>query len=278
MLAREDVAYCSGGDRVRGWLYSPAGAALADASMPGVVLCPGFTGTRHSAFYRPYVEALVAEGMVVLVADYRGWGDSDGPRGEIVPEREVEDVRNAVSFLESRPEVDPARLRLLGFSFGGGIATYVAGVDARVRGCVAVSPVADGRRWLRDMRREYEWRELLDALAADRRARVAGEPAQLVETAGGIMVPAPERAATTVKGDVPEDKVPRETPLWCAEAIMRFTPYRVARRVVPPRHARRIHARAGDGCELVMLRGGGHYDAYLRHFEVIRDETLRFVA
>jgi pimeloyl-ACP methyl ester carboxylesterase len=291
VLEREDVTYWSGGHRVRGWLYSASRAGRGPA--PAVVLCPGFTGTRYGAFYRPYVEALVAQGMVALVSDYRGWGDSDGPRGEIVPGRQIEDVRSALSYLETRPEVDPDRLWLLGFSFGGGIAISAAGADERVRCCVAVSPVADGRRWLRDMRREYEWRELLDALAADRRRRALGEPARVVQTTDGIMIAAPERSATTVKGDVPEGKVPRETPLWCAETIIDFAPYRLARRcarrglllfavendvVIPPRHARRIRSHAGDGCELTMLRGGGHYDAYVRHYATIRDASLRFVA
>lgn len=282
----ETVSYCSGGVRVSGWFYSATGT-----NRPAVVLCPGFTGTKYGAFYAPYVEALVSAGICVLVSDYRGWGDSDGPRGEIVPMREVEDIRNALSFLETRVEVDSERLWLLGFSFGGGVATYVAGMDRRVRFCVAISPVADGELWMRQMRREYEWNELLISLDEDRRNRVLGADAALVSNTQGIMIAAPERAATTVKGAVPMELVPHETPLWCASEILDFKPFQRAKRaarrglllfavegdvIVPTTHARRILAHTEGGCQLIMLRGGGHYDAYLRHFDTIFGATVEF--
>jgi uncharacterized protein len=283
----EPVSYLSGGEEISGW-YFPAAT-----SGPAVVLCPGFTGTKFADFYTPYIAAMVELGISVLVSDYRGWGESGGNRGEIVPSREVEDVRNALSFLETRPEVDRSRLWLFGVSFGGGIAVQTAGLDRRVRLTVAVSPVADGSRWLREMRREYEWQEFLDAIERDRRGRVLGMSPVIVPTAQGIMIATPERAVTAVKGALPEGLAVEETPLWCAEEILSFAPYRVARTatrdglllfavendvVVRPSHAERIAAHAGSDRELVMLRGGGHYEAYVQHADEIIERTRRFVS
>ena len=278
-----DVAFTSGADAVRAWLYQAASSEPG----PAVVFCPGFTGTKYAAFYQPYVERLVEAGYTVLLIDYRGWGDSGGPRGEIVPLRQVEDIRNGLSFLEARPEVDSKRLSVLGVSFGGGNAVYAAGIDRRIRACIAVSPVADGAIWLRAMRREYEWYEFLDRLAVDRRERVLGAPGATVDPTEEILVSTPERRATTVKGNVPQEKLPRSTPLWCADAIMDFRPVDVAGRaralllfhvsrdaVVPGTNARALYCAAAEPRRIVELEGDRHYAAYLDHFETIAKESV----
>jgi uncharacterized protein len=287
-LRREDVAYSSGGDGVAGWFY-PAGDGTP---APAIVFCPGFTGTRQAAFYQPYVARFVAAGYAVLLADYRGWGDSDGPRGEIVPLRQVEDVRNALSYLETRDDVDPRRLSVVGVSFGGGNALYAAAVDERVRCCVAVSPVTDGRAWMRAMRREHEWHELLDRLAADRRARVLGEQPAIVDPAEDILVATPERRATKVKGPAVAAQAPVRTPLWCADDVIDFRPAERAAQiapravlffyvsrdaVVPGEQSEAAYAAAQEPKKLVRLEGEKHYEAYLEHFDRISEETLEWL-
>jgi pimeloyl-ACP methyl ester carboxylesterase len=286
---REDVAYVSDGDPIAGWFYPAPGAGPS----PAIVFCPGFTGTRQAAFYQPYVERFVDAGYAVLLADYRGWGDSGGPRGEIVPLRQVADVRNALSYLETRPEVDPARLAVVGVSFGGGNALYAAAVDERVRAVVAISAVTDGRAWMRAMRREYEWHELLDRLAADRQARVRGEDAVVVDPTEEILVATPERRATKVKGDVPAALTPKQTPLWCAQDVIDFRPlekvaviapraallFAVSRdAVVPGEQSEWAYGAAAEPKRFVRLDGDKHYEAYLEHLDLIWAETRDWLA
>ncbi|HET8529143.1 MAG TPA: alpha/beta fold hydrolase [Gaiellaceae bacterium] len=286
---REDVEYRSDGDTIAGWFHPAAGSGPA----PAIVFCPGFTGTRQAAFYQPYVERFVDAGYGVLLADYRGWGDSGGPRGEIVPLRQVADVRNALGYLETRDDVDPARLAVVGVSFGGGNALYTAAVDERVRAVVSVSAVTDGRAWMRSMRREYEWHELLDRLAEDRRARTRGEEGAVVDPTEEILVSTPERRTTTVKGNVPAALTPKRTPLWCAQEVIDFRPvekaaqispraallFYVARdAVVPGEQSEWAYAAAGEPKKLVRLDGDKHYEAYLEHFDRIAGETLAWLS
>ncbi len=285
---REEVRYFSGGDEIAAWFYP----AQREGRSPAVLFCPGFTGTRQAAFYRPYVQRFVESGYAVLLADYRGWGDSGGPRGEIVPLRQVADVRNGLSYLETRAEVDPRRLSVFGVSFGGGNAAYAAAVDERIRCCVAVSPVTDGRAWMRAMRREYEWHELLDRLADDRRGRVAGAEAQIVDPTEEILVSTPERRATTVKGPVSPSHVPNRTPVWCAQEVIDFRPidragaispsalllfYVNRDAVVPGEQSEALYAAAGEPKKIVRLEGDKHYEAYLDHFDRIAAETLSWL-
>lgn len=284
---REEVEYRSDGDTIAGWFYPAAGSGPS----PAIVFCPGFTGTRQAAFYQPYVERFVADGYAVLLADYRGWGDSGGPTGEIVPLRQVADIRNGLSYLETREDVDPARLALVGVSFGGGNVLYAAAVDERVRAVVAVSAVTDGRAWMRSMRREYEWHELLDRLAEDRRARTRGEEGAVVDPTEEILVSTPERRTTTVKGNVPA--TPKRTPLSCAQDVIDFRPvekvaqiapraallFYVARdAVVPGEQSEWAYAAAHEPKRLVRLEGDRHYEAYLEHFDRIAAETLAWLS
>jgi dienelactone hydrolase len=49
---------------------------------------------------------------------------------------QTEDIRAAISFLTGESAVDSGRIGLLGSSYGGGLVTYMAGTDPRVK-CVA---------------------------------------------------------------------------------------------------------------------------------------------
>jgi pimeloyl-ACP methyl ester carboxylesterase len=254
-----------------------------------VLFCPGYTGTKFATFYTPFVEQFLTSGWSVLLSDYRGWGESEGPRGEIVPLRQVEDVLMGLTYLSSRPDVDAGALSLFGVSFGGGVATYAAAIDERVRACAVVSPVADGRAWLHGMRREYEWREFTDRLADDARLRMTGAPGAVVSPGEDIMISTPERRATTIKGPVPAGMSPTETPLWCAERIIDFRPCDVASRIsprallifcvshddtVPARHAELLYERARGPKKLVTFEGNTHYGTYIEHFEGISGTTI----
>jgi uncharacterized protein len=286
-MNRVDVSYVSGGDRIQGWLYLP----VAQGPAPAVVFCPGYTGTRYAAFYQPYVEALVGAGIAVLLSDYRGWGDSDGTRGYIDPRWQTDDLRAGISYLETRPEIAGDRIGLVGVSYGGGHATYINGVDPRVRAAVAISAVGDGETFLRSMRREYEWYEFLDALAEERRRVAAGEAPRLVHPNEEIQISTPERRATTVKGKVDPAKLSDQTPLLCAQSMLDYSPRRYAAEtrnmlwicvaedaVVPSEQSRRMYDLAPEPKRLVVLPGRGHYSAYLDHFETIWREMEPWLA
>jgi pimeloyl-ACP methyl ester carboxylesterase len=187
--------------------------------------------------------------------------------------------------------VDAGALSLFGVSFGGGVATYAAGIDERVRACAVVSPVADGRAWLHGMRREYEWREFIEKLAADALVRMTGASGAVVSPTEDIMIATPERRATTIKGVVPAGMSPTETPLWCAERIIDFRPHDVASVIspgallifcvshddtVPSRHAQLLYERALGPKKLVTLEGNTHYGTYIEHFVEISDITIEW--
>lgn len=275
---REDVTFFSGRERVHAWYFRPRAAPS-----PAVVMCPGFAGTKDTPSNHLYAPGLAAAGIGVLLLDYRGWGQSEGERWLLDPFAQVADVRHALSYLETRPDVDAARLGLFGLSFGGAIATYVAAVDERALATVSVLGVGDTPAWLRAIRREHEWLEWLQAVEDDRRQRALTGQGRLVDPTEELMVPSPERIALKGRGSE------ARTPLACADALLQFRPldvvHRVAPRailwiaarhdpVVPYEQAQMLYAAAREPRRLVTLPGREHYAAYERHRQRILGEAI----
>ena len=108
---------------------------------------------------------------MALIFDYRGFGDSEGSKWRLLPLEQVDDIRNALTWLATQPEVDPHRLGLWGTSFGGAHVPYVAGIDTRVKAAVAQVGFDTGERFLLSVRSESERAELLRQLEEDRQLR-----------------------------------------------------------------------------------------------------------
>src|SRR4051812_30222341 len=180
MATTEEVRFHSFGAALAGTLRLPDGAS-ADAPVPGIVQGPGWLGLRDAKLYAPYHEALLAAGMAILVFDYRGFGDSGGDATYLDPMAQVADWRNAITWLQTRAEIDPGRIGVFGSGgTGGGHAIAVAGLDERVKATVSQVPIADGRDWLHRMRREHEWLEFLERIRVDRERRVTTGTGELV--------------------------------------------------------------------------------------------------
>lgn len=127
---QKSVSFYSAGVKRSGYLHADDGGQPRERR-PGVVVCTGFAAVQ--AFYLPEIcDVFARAGYPALRFDYRGFGESDGARGRVVPMEHVEDIRSAITFLQQQPEVDPERIGLYGTSFGGAHVSYTAAVDERV--------------------------------------------------------------------------------------------------------------------------------------------------
>jgi uncharacterized protein len=111
--AYQDVAFStSDGLRLEGW-YVPSKNGAA------VIVFPGRKGPQKAA------GMLARHGYGVLLFDRRGEGESEGdPNG--YGWASSRDVKAAISFLQSRPDVDDDRIGGLGLSVGGEILLQTA--------------------------------------------------------------------------------------------------------------------------------------------------------
>jgi fermentation-respiration switch protein FrsA (DUF1100 family) len=172
------VKFKSGGINCAGDLYLPPGFS-SSRSYPGLVVGHGTAQTKKSLVNQG--EFFSKAGYVVLAIDYRSFGESEGePRGQLFPLVQVEDFRNGVSFLQRAPGVDREHIGIWGTSNSGGTVIYAAAVDPRIKAVVAQVPVVDHYRWMRWLRSQKEWWELLDRVEEDRQRRYdSGEGARI---------------------------------------------------------------------------------------------------
>ncbi|XID92794.1 alpha/beta hydrolase [Paenibacillaceae bacterium WGS1546] len=109
----EEVEWISGGLPVKGWLLVQPHAA---APGPVVIVAHGW-GSNRSRVLR-YALPLYEEGYSVLMYDARSHGESGfykTPTGLLFRD----DLLSAIAWLKTRPEIDPARIGVLGHSLGG---------------------------------------------------------------------------------------------------------------------------------------------------------------
>ena len=135
------------GLRVPAIVYRPSSAP--NGRMPAMVLVNGHGGDK-SSWYSYYTGILYAHaGAVVLTYDPIGAGESNDDRKPGAGEhdtrivdpptmparmggRMVTDIMQAVSYLTQRPDVDPHRIAVLGFSMGSFTSVLAGAVDPRI--------------------------------------------------------------------------------------------------------------------------------------------------
>jgi alpha/beta superfamily hydrolase len=85
-------------------------------------------------------------GIAALIFDYRNFGESEGePRQLVEIAGQQTDIRSAVEYVRSRPEIDPDRIALWGNSLGGGHVIAVAAEDPRIGAVIAQIPTTASR-------------------------------------------------------------------------------------------------------------------------------------
>ncbi len=267
------VNFYSEGVKLAGDLYFPDDLA-AGQRRAGIVLCHGYTGVRN--IYLPDNARVLNEaGYVVLNFDYKGWGDSEGPRTRLAPYSRVADAQAALTFLAAEPQVDPDRLGLYGTSYGGATGVWVAAIDPRVQCTVAVVGIGNGARWMRGVRRPDEYFDLLHRAAADRTRRALTGKSEFVPR-GEILLPDRNSAEIGAKARAGNPAAVTEVPLEYVDDTLGFNPEWVVDqmprpimfittdndRLVPPAESEALYARAGNPKRLVILQGWGHYEIY----------------
>jgi pimeloyl-ACP methyl ester carboxylesterase len=110
--------------------------------------------------HKPFLvlsDYLTRKGIVVLRADKRGIGKSTGDLAKATTADFASDAEAGVTFLKTRPEVDPQRIGLIGHSEGGTIAPMVAAGDPGVRFIVLMAgPGVPGDQLIVEQKRLIE--------------------------------------------------------------------------------------------------------------------------
>lgn len=268
-MITQPLPFFSEGLRLDADLHLPDGPG----PHPVVVAASGFQGLKVIHPER-FARALTPLGYAVLAFDYRGFGESEGERGRLVPQEWAQDVRSAVDRLTAVDTLDQDRVFLLGWGLGGGVVVVAAADDPRASAVAVVNGIGDGARSIRAMHDEQSWACLLTRIAADRRRRA---------TIGRSEITSPWDIVRLDLDTATDGYVDRElykapgfgsgVTLESADMLLRFQPERVAAGIAPrpllvvhgernrlhrPEEARSLYEHARTPHRLVLLEDAGH--------------------
>jgi carboxymethylenebutenolidase len=134
--AGQMVSFSSGSEQASGYLASPGGAG----KKPAIVVIQEWWGLND--FIKRKADHFAAQGYVVLAPDlYRGKVATDADTAHqlmrgLPEDRAMRDLKAAVAYLRSRPDVDPARIASIGWCMGGGYALALAFAEPTLSGAV----------------------------------------------------------------------------------------------------------------------------------------------
>ena len=300
------------GARLHAWLVTPAGPP----PWPVVVMAHGWAAVKEMNLDY-FAAAFCDAGIAALVFDHRGFGASEGLRGDIDPAQQIADYRSALDVAEPLEGADARRLGVWGTSYSGGHVLRVAELDRRVRAAVAQVPTISGGEATRRRRDAAALRALREDFARERAelargrspryvpaADVAGPPA---DEAGEVLDPVdPAELPPAPAGEYPDadrgrfyaELPPERRRTWRNRitllSLERFAAYEpgtslpaleIALLVVmaeddtitPTDLIQDAVARAGANVETLCLPGG-HYGVYTNHRERAARAAAAFMA
>ena len=267
-----DVRFHANGLSLAGRLYLPSGAG----PHPVIVLSHGFSVLRAMGL-DDYAARFCAAGFACLAYDHRNFGESEGlPRHEIDPWQQVADIRDAISFVRTLPDIDAARVGLWGTSFSGGHALVVAALDRRVKCVVSQVPLVAGFDTLKSWVGEDNLPRMIARFNDDRDARYRGEAPRVTKPSRPG-----DQTWAWVEAIGAEALYPNEITQRSLENLASYEPGQYIERVSPTpllmvlatqdtqtpyAGQRAAYQRAGGPKQLLEL-DCGHYAPYTSHFE-----------
>ena len=259
-----EVRFASAGLTLVGVLHEPK----ADGPRPAVIDLHGFGGSCSGAGHHELARALERAGYVVLRFDFRGCGKSEGLRGHVIGNEQVEDTQNAVTFLQQQASVDPARIGVVGASMGGTVAIHATALDPRIKVCAASGSSGNGaRRFRYQYPSDDAWNAFLARLVDAQRHRNETGQHQMVPRYDIVHIPEHNRpglASDSVMEFTAETAVSKM--FFNSEAVAFLVSPRPllvihprGDEVNPATEADHLAAAAGANCEKHIIGGKDHF-------------------
>lgn len=219
---------------ISGQLYLPGEGG--QIPYPTICVCHGIPAhppESGDGGYPLLAEKLCREGFAVLIFNFRGTGASGGNFDILGWTR---DLKAAIDYLWALPEVDRSHLSLLGFSGGAAVSVYVASRDNRVSSIAACACPAE----FTAITEADDPRSVINHFRSIGVIRDKGFPRSTRGWISGFKLVSP---INSVAGIAPR-------PLLLVHSRQD--------KVVPVSHARKLHGKAGQPKQIVILDGAEH--------------------
>ena len=260
-------AFDSDGLRLSGVVHTPEGLKPGK-KRPAMLVLHGFGTSKTGGSSQTTCEMFARWGYIALRFDYRGCGESEGERGRVICLEEVEDTRNALTWMATRDDVDPNRIGVIGQSFGAAVAVYAGGIDERFAAVISSCGWGNGERKFRLQHPTDEaWEKFTSMLEAGKRHKE--ETGESLWVSRWDIVPIPEHLRKYLTSDAIS-----EFPVETARSMFDFNAEDVVGNiaprplmllhaandsVTPTEQSLRMFDRAGQPTDLILLSDVDHW-------------------
>jgi dipeptidyl aminopeptidase/acylaminoacyl peptidase len=165
MITNEQVFY-SEGSKIKGALYLPDNFKEGE-KRPCIIPNSGYMGLR-TIYPELFAHAFTARGYICFGFNYRGFVDSEGPAGVCLLDGQVQDIRNAYTFVKALPEVDPDNIGILGWAMAAPLVTAAAVKEKGIKAVAGLNGFYNGERWLRAVHSYVDFKRLKQEMDNER--------------------------------------------------------------------------------------------------------------
>ena len=274
-MKEQVVSFKSAGLRLHGVIGVPDDLQASERRAAFLVL-HGFGANSESSNVLAPTRVFNQFGYVTLRFDMRGCGNSEGEFGRVICLEQVEDLGNALNFLATHSAVDPDRIGAIGSSFGGAVAVYAGGTNARLAAVISNGGWGHGERKFRGQHRTPQaWTKFTKMLEEGRAYRARTGKSLMVPRYD--IVPIPDHVREKLEQQKVAMLAPNSVEMFPAETAQSMFDFRAEELVgkIAPRPLLLIHAandsvtpteqsielfkHAGQPTELHLFSGLDHF-------------------
>jgi uncharacterized protein len=281
-MSERRVTFNFNGLALAGVVRVPNGAGPSERR-PAFMVLHGFGSNMQAGNVLKPCAMLEELGYATLRFDMPGCGESEGEKGRLICLEQVGAVSAALDLLAQHRQIDPARIGVMGSSFGAAVAVYAGGVDSRIAAVVSSGGWGHGERKFRGQHPTPEaWAKFTAMLEDGKRHRdVTGKslmvprydivpipPAMRGHLAAGSVQMFPAETAQSMYDFRAEDVVGKIAP----RPLLLL--HSATDHVTPTEQSVALFARAGEPSELHLFADVDHFmftESNTRVHHVVQD-------
>jgi pimeloyl-ACP methyl ester carboxylesterase len=266
-MTEQRVTFTFNGLTLAGVVSVPEGTGPSERRAAFMVL-HGFGSNMTAGNVLKPCAMLGELGYATLRFDMPGCGESEGEKGRLICLEQVGAVSEGLSMLARHPQIDPARIGVIGSSFGAAVAVYAGGVDSRIAAVISSGGWGHGERKFRGQHPTPEaWARFTAMLEEGKRHRAQTGQSLMVPRYDIVPIP-PEMRGHLAAGSVqmfPAETAQSMFDFRAEDVVGAIAPrpllliHSASDSVTPTEQSVEMFKRAGQPAELHLFSGLDHF-------------------